>query len=81
MTQDRKIVVYSTPLCAPCDLLKRILASEGLAFEVKDLLVDSTAAELIESRGIRSVPVLGIDDEFYAGDDLLPDKLVAILDL
>lgn len=77
----RKIIVYSTPLCAPCDVLKRILTTEGFEFEVKDLLVDTTAAELVEAAGIRSVPVLGIDDELFAGDDLQPERLAAILDL
>ena len=77
----RSLVVYTTPLCAPCEVLKRILATEGLAFEVKDLLVDDEAAALLERRGIRSAPALGIDDEIYAGDDLQPERLMALLDL
>jgi glutaredoxin len=77
----RSLVVYTTPLCAPCEVLKRILATEGLAFEVKDLLVDDEAAALLERRGIRSAPALGIDDEIYAGDDLKPERLMALLDL
>ena len=79
MTQ--RLVVYTTPLCAPCDVLKRILATEGLSFEVKDLLVDDQAAALLERHGIRSAPALGIDDEVYAGEDLKPERLVALLDL
>jgi hypothetical protein len=54
---------------------------EGLDFEVKDLLLDSEAAALMESLGIRSAPALGIDDQVYAGDDLRPERLVALLDL
>jgi glutaredoxin len=81
MTQTRKLVVYSSPLCAPCEALKRVLASEGLAFEVRDVMVDEAAASLLESRGIRTTPALGIDDQLYAGDDLAPDRLVALLDL
>ena len=77
----RSLVVNTTPLCAPCEVLKRILATEGLAFEVKDLLVDDEAAALLERRGIRSAPALGIDDEIYAGDDLKPERLMALLDL
>ena len=77
----RRLVVYSTPLCAPCEVLKRILTTEGLAFEVKDLLVDDDAAALMERHAIRSAPALGIDDEVYAGDDLKPERLVALLDL
>lgn len=75
------LVVYTTPLCAPCEGLKRILTTEGLDFEVKDLMVDSEAAALMESLGIRTVPALGIDDQVYAGDDLRPERLIALLDL
>ena len=78
---NRQLVVYTTPLCAPCEALKRILATEGLAFSVKDLLVDTEAAELLQRHGIRSSPALGIDDKLYAGEDLQPDRLVALLDL
>ena len=78
---SREIIVYTTPLCAPCEALKRILTFEGLDFEVKDLLVDEAAAELMTRRGIRSVPALGIDGEIFAGDDLEPERLVELLDL
>jgi glutaredoxin len=76
-----KIIVYTTPLCSPCEALKRILTTEGLAFEIKDLMVDEAAAELMEKHGIRSAPALGINGEIYSGDDLNPDRLVALLDL
>lgn len=81
MAQPFRLVVYSSPLCAPCEALKRLLASEGLAFEVKDVMVDEAAAALLETHGIRTTPALGIDDALYAGDDLQPDRLVALLDL
>ncbi len=77
----RRLVVYTTPLCAPCEVLKRILATEGFAFEVKDLLVDTEAAALMERHGIRSAPALGIDDEVYTGEDLRPERLMVLLDL
>jgi glutaredoxin-like protein NrdH len=77
----RELIVYTTPLCAPCEALKRILTMEGLAFEVKDLLVDETAAQLMERHGIRTAPALGIDGEIFAGEDLKPERLVALLDL
>jgi glutaredoxin len=76
-----EIIVYTTPLCAPCEVLKRVLTTEGLAFEIKDLMVDEAAAELMEKHGIRSAPALGINGEIYSGDDLNPDRLVALLDL
>ena len=75
-----EIIIYTTPLCAPCDLLKRILVSEGLIFEVEDLMVNEAAAALMEKQGIRTAPVLGIDGQLYSGEDLNPDRLVALLD-
>jgi len=75
-----KIIVYTTPLCAPCELLKSILVSERLVFEVQDLLVNEAAAALMEKQGIRTAPVLSIDGLLYSGEDLNPDRLVALLD-
>jgi glutaredoxin-like protein NrdH len=78
---EAEIIVYTTPLCAPCEALKRILKTEGLSFEVKDLMVDESAAELMEQLGIRSSPALGINGEIYFGDDLAPERLVVLLDV
>ncbi len=77
---DDKVIVYTTPLCAPCDVLKRILTTEGIDFETRDLMVDEAAAELLEARGIRTTPALQIGSEIYSGDDLKPENLVALLD-
>lgn len=78
---NREIIVYTTPLCAPCEALKRILTFEGIAFETKDVLVDDAAAELLARHGIRSAPALGIDGQLYAGEDLEPERLAALLDV
>lgn len=75
-----EIIIYTTPLCAPCELLKRILDSEGLIFEVQDLLVNEAAAALMEKQGIRTAPVLSIDGQLYSGEELNADRLVALLD-
>lgn len=73
--KPQKVIVYSTPLCAPCESLKRYLKSQGIAFEAKDLMMDEEAAEFIESRNIRSTPVLQIDDRLYFGSDLAKERL------
>ena len=52
----RQLVVYTTGLCAPCEVLKRILNTEGLDFQVVDLLLDEEAAALMERHGIRNRP-------------------------
>ena len=73
------IVVYTTPLCAPCEALKRALAARGLAFRTVDLLMDEEAAERLEEHGIRSAPALEVDGRLYAGAALAPDRLDAVL--
>ena len=73
------IVVYTTPLCAPCEALKRALAARGLAFRTVDLLMDEEAAERLEEHGIRSAPALEVDGRLYAGAQLAPDRLDAVL--
>lgn len=73
------VVVYSTPLCAPCERLKQYLRAKGIAFEAKDLMMDEEAAEKIDSLGIRSSPVLEVDGRFYAGAQLTPERLAEVL--
>lgn len=78
---ESKVIVYSTPLCSPCDGLKRYLQANGVSFVSKDLMMDEEAAEHVESLGIRSSPVLEVDGKAYAGADLEPDSLARILGL
>jgi glutaredoxin len=73
------VILYSTPLCAPCEQLKRYLTAKGVAFTVKDLLMDEEAAELMDSLNIRSAPALGIAGKVYAGAELDPDRIEALL--
>ncbi|MDP2374682.1 glutaredoxin family protein [Reyranella sp.] len=44
------IIVYSTPLCAPCEALKRALKARGVSFRTVDLLMDEAAAERWKTR-------------------------------
>ena len=74
-----KVIVYSTPLCAPCEQLKEYLRAKGVDFTVKDLMIDEEAAELMESRNIRSSPALQVGEEILAGADLKPETIDALL--
>jgi glutaredoxin-like protein NrdH len=76
-----EIIVYSTPFCAPCDSLKHYLTANGVPFIAKDLMMDEEAADHIEDLGIRSSPVLEVDGKAYAGAQLSPESLSAILGL
>lgn len=73
------ITVYTTPLCVPCEALKRALKARGVAFRTVDLLMDEDAAERLEEQGIRSAPALEIDGRIYAGATLAEDRLDALL--
>ena len=63
----RDVIVYSSPLCAPCERMKEYLRSKGVAFKVVDVMIDEDAAELLESKNIRSTPVLSVDGELVVG--------------
>lgn len=73
----RDVIVYSTPLCAPCERLKRHLRDKGVAFKVVDIMMDEAAGAFLESRGIRSTPVLSVDGELIVGfDPVRVDRLL-----
>lgn len=75
---EAKVTVFSTPLCAPCERLKQYLRARGVDFVVRDVMVDEEAAELLESRGIRSTPALMVDDEILIGFE--PERIDQLLD-
>ena len=77
----RKVIIYSTPLCAPCEHLKGYLKANDVTFVAKDLMMDEEAAAFIESRNIRSSPVLQVDDVLLYGPDLEPRMVDELLGL
>ncbi len=77
----RDIIVYTSPFCAPCEQLKQFLTSNGVSFEVKDLLMDEDAQDRLDEARVRSTPALEVDGEIYAGASLNQDKVRALLGL
>jgi glutaredoxin len=75
------VTVYSTPLCAPCEQLKSYLRDRGVEFTAKDLMMDEDAAEFIDSKNIRTSPVLQVDDSLLHGAALEPSKIDELLGL
>jgi glutaredoxin-like protein NrdH len=65
----KDVTVYSTPLCAPCERLKRHLREKGVAFKLIDVMMDEEAGAFLESRGIRTTPVISVDGELVVGFD------------
>jgi glutaredoxin 3 len=63
-----KIIVYSTPTCPYCSLVKDYLNQKGVEFEEKDVSVDRVAArEMIERSGEMGVPQIDINGTIIVG--------------
>ncbi len=78
---ERCVIVYSTPLCAPCEQLKGYLRAHDVDFMAKDLMLDEAAAAFIDSHNIRTSPVLQVGDMLLHGADLGPEKVDELLGL
>lgn len=76
---SQSVIVYTTPLCVPCEALKRALKARGVPFRTVDLLMDEEAAERLEGQGIRSAPALEVDGRIYTGAALADDRLDTLL--
>lgn len=76
---DTGVIVYTTPLCSPCDALKAFLTREGVAFSVVDVMMDEAAADRLDDLNIRSTPALEVDGRFLSAKEMAPDALRAIM--
>lgn len=74
-----KVVLYTTPMCGPCEQVKQYLTALGVEFDVIDVMMDEDAADLLDSKGIRSAPALSVGDKFAAGAALVPEKIDEML--
>ena len=73
------IVLYTMPMCGPCEQVKSYLTALGVEFDVVDVMMDEDAGELLASKGIRSAPALRVGEEIVAGAALVPDRIDALL--
>ncbi len=63
-----KIIVYSTPSCPYCSLVKDYLKEKDVEFEEKDISKDRVAArQMIEKSGEMGVPQIDIDGTIIVG--------------
>jgi glutaredoxin-like YruB-family protein len=62
------IIVYSTPTCPYCYLVKDYLKAKGIEFEEKDVSKDREAArEMVEKSGQMGVPQIEINGKIIVG--------------
>jgi glutaredoxin 3 len=69
-TKEHKIIVYSTPTCPWCTVVKNFLKENHFTFQEIDVSKNRKAAEeMIEKSGQMGVPVIDIDGEIIIGFD------------
>lgn len=78
---SNEVVVYTSPMCAPCEQLKSYLKHLGVAFRVRDLLMDEEAQDRLDEARIRSTPALEVGGVIHAGSELTPEKVRALVGL
>lgn len=67
---EKKVIVYSTPVCGYCRALKEYLKTNNVAFEEYDLSADAEKRdEVVSKTGQLAVPVIEIDNEIIVGFD------------
>ena len=81
MAASPAVTLYTTPLCAPCEQVKRYLETRGVAFARRDLMLDEDAQERLNAARIRGTPAIEVDGTFLAGDALTREALDRLLGL
>ena len=76
-----EVTLYTTPLCAPCEQVKRYLESRGVAFLRRDLMMDEEAQDRLDAARIRGMPAIEVDGTFLVGDALTREALDRLLGL
>ncbi len=63
-------IVYTTPTCPYCRMVKEFLSQRGVPFVEKDVSVDRSAAMyMVQRTGQQGVPVTEINGQFVVGFD------------
>ncbi|MEM3400225.1 MAG: glutaredoxin domain-containing protein [Candidatus Micrarchaeia archaeon] len=67
-SKNPRVVVYSTPTCPYCIMVKKYLAALDVPFEDVDVSKDDNKAqEMIEKSGQIGVPVIDINGKIIVG--------------
>jgi len=72
------VIVYSTPTCVYCKMVKKYFESRNVSFEEIDVSRDrEAAAEMVRKSGQMGVPVVEIDGTIIVGFD--KDKIDSLI--
>ena len=61
------VIVYTTPTCPDCRMLKDWLSREGITFEERDLTDPAIRDEAKQRTGVRVAPITLVGDEVFYG--------------
>lgn len=61
------VVVYTTPTCPDCRMLKEWFAREGITFEERDLTDAAVRDEAKRRTGVRVAPITLVGDQVFYG--------------
>jgi len=78
--EKKKVIVYSTPTCPYCVMVKNYLKENHVEFEEINVAEDQQKAkEMVDKSGQMGVPVVEIGDELVIGFD--KEKIKKLLGL
>lgn len=69
------ITVYSKPNCMQCEMTKRYMQRENIAFSAVDVTKDSVALDMIKLHGYQGVPVVAVNGFDNSWQGFRPDRL------
>lgn len=66
----KNIIIYSSPLCPYCKMLKKYLAEKNITYTDYNVIDDQEKAqEMINKSGQMGIPVIDIDGKLIIGFD------------
>ncbi len=69
-TTKPSIVIYSSPTCGFCYMVKQYLDQKGFKYTEKDISVDQEALKFVlHNVGQAVTPIIAIDDKIVVGFD------------
>lgn len=75
-----KVIIYTTPSCVYCKMVKAFFKEHNVAYEEKDISTDTKAQEeMTEKSGQLGVPVIDIDGQIVIG--FYKEKLSELLNI
>jgi len=76
----KKVIVYSTPTCPYCVLVKNFLKENNIQFEAKNVAIDEKAREeMVKKTGQMGEPVVDIAGEILIGFN--EERMCKLLDI